>query len=81
MRLADQDRLAAELLIEAGERARAIDQRSPRSTTRSGLAQTIGSRRRDEPLEQRAIVLRRLGGVVEEPGAAHELGLRFGTEA
>ena len=75
IRLAGVDRLAAERLIELGERSGAIDEFVAAMDDRSGLAQIIGNRRSAKSASRSAF-LGRLGRVVEQAGAEH-VGRRF----
>ncbi len=70
MRLADEDRLAAELVVEPRERAGAVDEPVAALDDDVGIGADHRKPARDEALKQRAVVVRRLGGVVEETGAA-----------
>ena len=81
VRLADEDRLAAELGVEPRERAGAIDEAGRRARPRCrGWRRPSEARARPSRSEQRAIVVGRLDGVVEEAGAADQLRLRLGGE-
>src|SRR3954462_5517884 len=73
MWLADEDRLAAELMIKARQRAGAIDQALAPLHHDVGIGADHRQSSSHQPPEERAVILGRLGVVIEKPGAAHQL--------
>jgi hypothetical protein len=80
VRLADQDRLATDLAVEAGERAGAIDKPVAPLHHQVRIGADHRQAARGEPLELLAIGFRRLRRVVEEARAADQLRLVLAGE-
>ena len=76
MRLAGVDRLAAERLVELGERAGAIDELVAAMDDEIGIGADHRQPALDECRESVGVILRRLGRVVEQAGA-EQVGRRF----
>ena len=78
--LAGIDHFAAEFLVESRDRAGAIDDIRTARDDEIGIGADHRQRTRQEPAEQRAVILRRLDGVVEEARAHHIIGRIGGAE-